>query len=178
MTGCRNGVADDRRDLRHQPCDQAHEEAGRSLAVHHRFDAIPPSLLDDPFHGRGVVEDRRLVERPLRLRKIHASAPVLEPHVISRIDERIDQGALVGWPEDVRRHAGPVQHEDRTLHRLGDFPDVDEIQLKSVAGSEGNRPFLQACCCGDCHGPSRSPVKATPTSSSGRFPMSARKYGR
>jgi hypothetical protein len=87
--------------------------------VDDRLELVGARLLDDLANGVRMVVLGSLVERPLVRRQVDAGAPVLQPDVVARVDQLVDERSLDRRAEDVRADARAGRDRVRAQPRRG-----------------------------------------------------------
>ena len=85
--------------------------------MHQCLELVVTGVLKNRPDGGWMVEDRRLIERPLAGPEIDAGPPVLQPHVESSVDKGVHHGDRHGGTENVGPHPRSVNQQDRTPGR-------------------------------------------------------------
>ena len=137
----RDGIADDRGHLRHQPGHGGHHEARRSLAMNHGLDAARCRFAKDGLDRLRMVVEGGLVEGPRVRRQVDAGPPVLEPDVVTVLDQKIDERRFDRRAEDVGSDSGAVNEHHRSPPGMFLPADVNQIAGEAVPGDERDDPL-------------------------------------
>src|SRR6266436_1537665 len=89
-----DGVCNNRFYLRQEAGNGRHHETRRALTVDYGFNFISARFFDYLFHRSRMVIDGSFIERPFIRWQVDAGAPVFQPHVVTMINQLIDDGGF------------------------------------------------------------------------------------